>query len=124
MLCRLARGLDETRFRRDLAQRIRSVRLATWGPKQSVCADALRIQPSQISRWESGQTIPRVTELLRFAAACGTTLDELTRGHVPPAGTQLLLGLDADAQAAVVDLVEIIRRKTDEAARQHTRGRR
>ncbi|SRR5258708_4316589 len=124
MLPAWPRRVDEIRFRRDLAQRIRSARVATWGPKQSACAAALRIHQSQLSRWESGETMPRITELLRIAAACGTTLDELTRGHVQTAGTQLLLGLDADAQAAVVDLVDIIRKKTREAARQHTRGAR
>ena len=113
--------MNESRFRKELGRRMRNARIARWGPKQSACALALRVEQSQISRWESGKTVPRLTELLPFAAACGTTLDELTSGFMKPTGVQLLLGLDSDAQAAVIDLVEIIRRKTAEAGRHQAR---
>jgi hypothetical protein len=58
-----------------------------------------------------------------LAAACGKTIDELTTGFVKPLSMQLLLGLDADAQAAVVDLVQIIRRKTEAARRRQAHAR-
>jgi len=60
--------------------------------------------------------MPRVTELIRFTHACNVTLEDVI-GPTRPAATQWLIGLESDAQSAIVDLVEIIRKKTLEAAR-------
>ncbi len=95
---------------------MRRARVTTWGPIQKPCAEAMKVTQSQISRWESGESLPRITELIRFAEVCNVTLEELI-GPLKPVPSQLLLGLEADAQSAIVDLVEIIRKKTLEAAR-------
>lgn len=108
--------MDEQRLLGELGHRMRLARLATYGPVQKACADALKVTQSQISRWESGQSLPRVTELIRFAEACNTTLEELV-GESKPVPRQLLLGLEPAAQGAIVDLVEIIKKKTLEASR-------
>ncbi len=55
---------------------MRRARIATWGPVQERCAEALGIQQSQISRWEKGQS-PNIYELSRFARACNITVDHL-----------------------------------------------
>jgi transcriptional regulator with XRE-family HTH domain len=118
--------MDDRRFRADLAWKMKQARIATWGPVQSQCASALRIKQSQISRWESATTLPRLTDLVRFARATGTTVEDLLGGSrsMKPFATQLLLGLEPEAQSVVVDLVEIIRTKTAEASRRQKRYRR
>ncbi len=115
--------MDEARFRADLARRMRQARIATWGPVRRACAIAVRIPPSQISRWEAGETLPRLDDLVRFANACNTTVDHLLGRQARPLADQLLLGLDADAKAVVVDLVEYLRARGERGNRRATAGR-
>ena len=90
---------------------MRKARVATWGPVQERCAEALGVRQSQISRWEAGQS-PNIYELYRFARACNVTVDQLLGpARTTPLAEQLLLGLEPKAAAVVVELVEMLRRK-------------
>lgn len=97
-------------FRKQLGRTIRKARLATFGPVQQRCADAVRIEQSQISRWERGEALPRLDQLMAFANSCGTTVDALLGGLSKPRAEQLLLGLDVEARTLVVELVHYLRR--------------
>lgn len=103
--------VNEGEFRVDLGRRMQQARIATWGPVRRACATATGIPASQISRWEAGQTLPRLYELVRFASACNTTVEDLLGRKPHPLADQLLLGLDAEAKAVVVDLVEYLRER-------------
>lgn len=88
---------------------MREARLATWGPVQQRCADALHVEQSQISRWERGQS-PSAYDLARFARACNRTVEDLLPGERAVVAEQLLLGLEPKAAAVVVDLVQLLRK--------------
>ena len=87
---------------------MRAARIATWGPVQQRCADALHVEQSQISRWERGQS-PSPYDLARFARACNRTVEDLLPGRSTVVAEQLLLGLEPKAAAVVVDLVALLR---------------
>lgn len=109
-------GPRERRLRKDLAERMRSARIATWGPIQERCAEALHVSQSQISRWERGQE-PRPSDLLRFAQGCNVTVGYLLgEDRRVAVAEQLLLGLDAESAGVVVDLVRILKRKPSRAS--------
>jgi len=99
-------------LRKQLGRAIRTARLDAYGPTQQRCADAIRIEQSQISRWERGESLPRLDQLLAFANACGTTVDALLGRSSKPNAEQLLLGLNIEAKTLVVDLVDYLRRRT------------
>lgn len=102
---------------------MREARIATWGPVQERCAEALKIRQSQISRWESGRQTPGAYDLARFARACNRTIDELLGpAHTPPLGEQLLLGLEPKAAAAIIDLVELLKNRKPPRGRLRRRG--
>jgi len=100
---------------------MQQARIATWGPICRACASATGIAASQISRWESGQTLPRLYDLVRFANACNTTVDDLLGRKTRPVADQLLLGLDAEAKSVVVDLVEYLRERNGPRETRHSR---
>lgn len=58
------------------ASRIRSARMAAALTQQEV-ADALGIDQRTVTRWETGQSPPRVRNLREFASLTGTSLDDL-----------------------------------------------
>ena len=97
-------------FRKQLGRTMRKARLATYGPVLQHCADAARVGQSQISRWERGEALPRLDQLVAFANSCGTTVDALLGGLSKPRAEQLLLGLDVEARTLVVELVHYLRR--------------
>lgn len=116
-----APAIDERRFRAELAKRMREARVATWGPVQERCAEALKIRQSQISRWESGRQLPGAYDLARFARACNRTVDELLgSAQRPVLAEQLLLGLERKEAAVIVDLVVLLRGR--KIGRSHTRS--
>lgn len=46
---------------------------------QQELGDAIGVSPSQISRYEAGQAMPRKTMLRKLAEALGVTIDQLTQ---------------------------------------------
>jgi transcriptional regulator with XRE-family HTH domain len=110
MLLRMKAKGAPVLFRKQLGRAIRAARVGTYGPIQQRCADAIRVDQSQISRWERGESLPRLDQLVALANACGTTVDALLGGLSKPSSEQLLLGLDGDARALVVGLVGYLRR--------------
>ncbi len=109
-LSMLSCNMNEEVMRKQLAVRMKKARIDHWGPKQANLARALKVSGSQISRWERGESTPRITELARFAAACNTPIDALLHGFSDVRGEQLLLDLEPAARAVVVDLVEYLKR--------------
>lgn len=56
--------------------------------------------------------MPSLVDLLRFCAACETRPEVLLRDLVMPSAEQLRLELDADAEAAVYRIVQVIHQRT------------
>lgn len=48
---------------------------------QSEVAEALGVDQSAVSQWETGKTAPRASLLLRLSALYGCTVDELLKGN-------------------------------------------
>ena len=113
------------RLRRELANRLRRARLDVYGDmSQADFAQLIRVGQSQISRWESAKSLPRVLELVRFAEKCNVTLEELISGLAEPTARQLRLPLEAlgpDARPVVVKLIALLR--TRETLRKARRRR-
>lgn len=114
--------MHEAKVRVELRKAIHRARVETYGPKQVDFERATGISQSQISRWESGKTIPTVLQLIRVAEACNRTAEDLIVGLSEPEGAQLLLGLDERSQAVIVDLVALLKTRTYARIRSRNRA--
>ncbi len=107
--------MDDARLRRMLSKRLREARIRVYGGiSQEAFANIVRVQQSQISRWESGESIPRLSELIRFAERCQTTPEELLRDLARPMASQVPLGLEfvePQARPVIVKLIDLLRDK-------------
>ncbi len=117
---------EEREFRQRLARKMRDARKACWGNQsQAEFARLLKVKRSQVTRWESGESLPRLPHLLRYAERCNTTAEALLKGFGRrPTIEQLPLGLDLDpkARAVVVHLVDLLRERPSSQARRSGRG--
>src|SRR5688572_5615147 len=98
--------MDEEHIRLRLVTAMKRARTETYGPRPADFSRATNISPSQISRWESGKTLPTVIQLIRFAEHCQMSVEQLIQGLSEPKAERLLLGLDEESQVVVVGLVD------------------
>ncbi|MES9806106.1 helix-turn-helix domain-containing protein [Streptomyces cinereoruber] len=54
------------------------------GMSQRDIGDALVVEQSTVSRWETNSTRPNVESLLKLAALFGVTLEDLAKGELEP----------------------------------------
>jgi transcriptional regulator with XRE-family HTH domain len=107
--------MDDGELKKTLSRRMRQVRESRW-PHQSQAefARLIRVRPSQILRWERGDTLPRLPQLVRYAQACGTSAERLLAniGRRPlPEQMPLPMPLDPPARAVVIKLIDLLRER-------------
>lgn len=105
--------MDDAELRRDIGRRMREARRGRGS--QRLIAERVGCDQSRLSRWESGKAMPGLVDLLRFCAACETRPEVLLRGLVMPSAEQMRLELDADAEAAVYRIVQVLHERTSGA---------
>lgn len=91
---------------------MKRVRVRYWGERsQSKVAALLGVAPSQVLRWENGDSEPRASDLIRFAEACNASPRDLVADLAEPVTQQLTLpfNIDPDARRVVRHLVELLR---------------
>ena len=100
-----------------VGRRVREIR-ARRGLTQAQVAESAGLAVETISRLERGRQAPRIDRLVAVAAALDATVGEIADGAVPKRGhdelppdvnglVHLLLGLDADTQRRIRQLVEV-----------------
>lgn len=105
---------------------MRDARRACWGNQsQAEFARLLKVKRSQVTRWENGETLPRLPQLMRYAERCNTTVETLLKGFGRrPTAEQLPLGLELDpkARSVVVHLVDLLRERPAAERQRSNRG--
>jgi transcriptional regulator with XRE-family HTH domain len=93
---------------------MRATRVAAYGDRsQGHVARLMRVSQSDVSRWESGTRVPRVTDFIRFARACGVPPERILGGIAPTGAEQLaLVDLDARAARTIRGLVGLLRERS------------
>lgn len=64
---------------------------------------------SAISRWEQGETLPDIADLLLYAQVIGTPIADLVDGVVTPTFEQLTNGLDRASAAEIKRLADFLK---------------
>ena len=101
-------------MKKVIGGRLRRARLDAYGDiPQSEFARLIGVGQSQISRWESGSTFPRLPQLVRIAERCNVPLHEILEDVAKPAAIQLKLPLAIDrlspeARPVVLKLVRLL----------------
>ena len=117
--------MDDKQIKAALSRQMREARRSRW-PDQSQAefARLIRVRPSQVLRWERGDTLPRIPQLVRYAQACGTTAEKLLAniGRRPlPEQMPLPMPLDAPARAVVIKLIDLLQERRAPAPRRRAR---
>lgn len=82
--------MDPIRSRLDLGERIHTARRRAHA-NQGDLADALNVSRQLIGKWERGEAVPDVLELIRIAVYTRTSIDWFTEGLItaPPRPVEL-----------------------------------
>jgi transcriptional regulator with XRE-family HTH domain len=117
--------MDDKDLKTALSRRMRAARQSRW-PDQSQAefARLIRVRPSQILRWERGDTLPRLPQLVRYAQACGTTAEQLFANigrRALPEQMPLPMPLDPPARAVVIRLIDLLQERRAPAPRRRAR---
>lgn len=117
--------MDDARLKKTLSRQMREVRESRWPHQtQAEFARLIRVRPSQILRWERGDTLPRLPQLVRYAEACGTTAEKLLAniGKRPVAEQMPLpMRLDPPARAVVIRLIDLLEERRASAPKRRAR---
>jgi transcriptional regulator with XRE-family HTH domain len=106
--------IKEQRLRAELARRLRAARTDVYGSRsQARFAALIGVKQSQISRWESATSLPRLPDLIRYAERCNTTVEELLDGLSHPIAVQprLLDRVEPEARGVVLRLIDLLEKR-------------
>lgn len=113
-----------SKVHRAVGTNMRQARVRRLGERSlRTVARRLGIEHSTISRWETGDTELRVTDLLAYAQACGVKPEELVAGILKPPAQQLVLDLDPPVGRAVLRLVDVLKERKSIPTRRASNAR-